>query len=126
MFVDESVFVGIIATSPKRYDLFRDGRYVLHALPGPNSAEFYIRGRASLVDDPQRCVRITEAVAGTTVTSEDDVLFELDITQAYRTTYETPAENTLLPIHVRWDAPLAMQLCPTPWRSIHRDLQRLS
>lgn len=110
MFVDGGLYVGIIATSPKRYDLLRDGRYVLHALPGPNNAEFSVRGRAILVDDPQQCARITEAVASVTITAEDDMIFELDILQAIRTIYETPDEQTLVPIHTRWDAPAVIAI----------------
>ena len=35
-----------------RLDLLRDGRYVLHMLPGKNEEEFLVRGRARLVTDP--------------------------------------------------------------------------
>lgn len=34
--------------SPKRFDLARDGRYAMHALPGKRDDEFYITGRARL------------------------------------------------------------------------------
>ena len=48
---DGRLFVATAPTSPKRLDLIRDGRYVLHMLPGRNDDEFLIRGRASLVTD---------------------------------------------------------------------------
>ena len=35
--------------SPKRFDLARDGRFALHALPGKRDDEFYATGRARRV-----------------------------------------------------------------------------
>ena len=40
------LFVGIGPSSPKQWDLRRDSRCALHALPGENDAEFVIRARA--------------------------------------------------------------------------------
>ena len=34
------LFIATDPRSPKRHDLKRDGRYVLHMLPGENDAEF--------------------------------------------------------------------------------------
>src|SRR2546428_6835610 len=47
------LFVLITPTSPKRYDLLRDGKYALQTFPQPKpgSDEFYIAGKAVLVDD---------------------------------------------------------------------------
>src|SRR5205085_538605 len=49
----DHLFVLITPTSPKRYDLLRDGRYALQTFPQPKpgSDEFYIAGKAVLVDD---------------------------------------------------------------------------
>src|SRR5215475_12225311 len=48
------LFVLVTPTSPKRYDLLRDGRYALQTFPQPKpgSDEFYISGKARRVDDP--------------------------------------------------------------------------
>ena len=53
MFADGRLFVSIMGTSPRRFDLARDGRYSLHALPpmlGPDydEFEFNVTGRAML------------------------------------------------------------------------------
>src|SRR6266851_9303503 len=50
---DGRLFVLITPTSPKRYDLLRDGKYALQTFPQPKpgSDEFYIAGRAELVED---------------------------------------------------------------------------
>src|SRR5438876_11670504 len=50
---NDRLFVLITPTSPKRHDLLRDGRYALQTLPQPKpgSDEFYITGKAALVDD---------------------------------------------------------------------------
>src|SRR5437867_13377767 len=46
------LFVLITPTSPKRYDLLRDGNYALQTFPQPKpgSDEFYIAGKAVLAD----------------------------------------------------------------------------
>jgi hypothetical protein len=49
----DRLFVLITGESPKRHDLLRDGRYALQSFPQPKpgSDEFYVTGRAVLVDD---------------------------------------------------------------------------
>src|SRR5262245_4917785 len=49
----ERLFVLITPASPKRWDLQRDGRYALQTFPQPKagSDEFYVTGRARLVED---------------------------------------------------------------------------
>jgi hypothetical protein len=63
--------------SPKRYDLRRDGRYAMHALPGKRDDEFYCTGRARLVSDGDERRAVSEG-AGHTVHEGDDV-FELGL-----------------------------------------------
>ena len=50
---DDRLFVLITPLSPKRRDLLRDVRYALQSFPQPKagSDEFFIAGRAMLVDD---------------------------------------------------------------------------
>ena len=50
----DRLFVLITPTSPKRYDLLRDGRYALQTFPQPKpgSDEFYLAGKALLVPVP--------------------------------------------------------------------------
>jgi len=70
-----------IATSAKRRDLDRDGRYALHSLVGPDDLdEFSIRGHATPIADPGLRARIAAAWPFT----PDDTygLFELGVTSA--------------------------------------------
>src|SRR5205809_8002242 len=50
---NDRLFVLVTPTSPKRHDLLRDGRYALQTFPQPKpgSDEFYIAGKALVVDD---------------------------------------------------------------------------
>lgn len=51
----EQLFLFMEPTSPKGKDLQRDPRYTLHCSVEDSSGgggEFYVRGRASLIDDP--------------------------------------------------------------------------
>ena len=49
IFSDAGVYLSIGASTPKRADLERDGRYVLHAFLAANDEEFRIGGRAAYV-----------------------------------------------------------------------------
>ena len=42
------LFVATQRTSPKRFDLLRDGRYALHMLPGAGDSEFRSTGKQGL------------------------------------------------------------------------------
>src|SRR6266403_225293 len=50
---NDRLFVLITPASPKRDDLLRDGRYALQTFPQPKpgSDEFYLAGKALVVDD---------------------------------------------------------------------------
>src|SRR5512138_646445 len=53
--IGEQLFLFMEPTSPKGKDLQRDARYTLHASVEDSSGgggEFYIRGRAKLIDNP--------------------------------------------------------------------------
>jgi hypothetical protein len=84
------LYVTTSPSSPKRFDLLRDGRFALHMLPGPGREEFLVEGRAQLVDDAmERAVAVEAALAaiqpgsdqGIIVTPEE-WLFEYDIARA--------------------------------------------
>ena len=55
------VFVATSPSSPKRLDLLRDGRYVLHMLPGKQEEEFWMRGVAKRMTDPETRAMVVEA-----------------------------------------------------------------
>ena len=100
MILQGHLFVSITATSWKKHDLCRDGRYVLHALPGPNDAEFFVRGHALQLHDADPSAIVTSDIA-----IGKDILFELDIELASLTVYEL-CENldqtSLKPIRRQW------------------------
>jgi len=56
VFSEDRLFALIIPTSPKRDDLLRDGRYALQSFPQPKagSQEFYVAGKAMLVEGRAR------------------------------------------------------------------------
>jgi hypothetical protein len=77
--IDGTLLVSTPPSSPKVRDQQRDGRYVLHMLPGDNDDEFSVRGRASLVTDAafkERACRYAHYVR------MEDCLFAYDIEEA--------------------------------------------
>ena len=78
--VDGHLYAFLLA-SAKRTDLETDGRYALHAMLDPVvPAEFSIRGRARVVDDPE--TRAAVAAAWPFEPDETYVLFEFAIQSA--------------------------------------------
>src|SRR5687767_6273458 len=49
--IEGQLFVATPRSSPKAQDQIRDGRYVMHMLPGQDDAEFRLRGRARLLTE---------------------------------------------------------------------------
>lgn len=84
----EQLFLFMEPTSPKGKDLQRDARYTLHCSvedPSGGEGEFYVRGRAALIDDP--LVR-AQAVQASPYNPQDRyILFMLTIEFAFMNTY---------------------------------------
>ena len=106
---DGRLFVATAATSPKRLDLLRDGRYVLHMLPGKNDDEFRIRGRASLVTDASlrsiavRGAREARQPDGNGIEVQDsEWLFEYDIEEAATAYWEHVGQPGTYPVRRSW------------------------
>jgi hypothetical protein len=78
------LFLAVNNKSPKRRDLRTDTRYVLHALPGQDDAEFRIRGHSREVIDATTAgtARADGRAAGMNL-PDDELLFELDIDEAH-------------------------------------------
>jgi hypothetical protein len=100
IFADGRLFVAIEATAPRRFDLQRDGRYSLHALPpmlGPDydEFEFNVTGRARRVTDPATLSAIAgaERARGRPGPRETDWVFELDIQAALTTVWDHEMEK---------------------------------
>ncbi len=92
-------------TAPKRYDLRRDNRYMLHALPGDEDEEFSIRGRSREANDPEtRAAVIVAAAAGVMPSGvrDDDIIITLEIEQADHATWENWQQPNTRAIRKRW------------------------
>ena len=100
IFADRQLFIATAPTSPKRLDQIRDGRYVIHALPGKEEEEFLIRGRSRRVTDDAIRAAVVEA-AGHTVRPEDWI-FEYDIETAATTYWQNVGQPDTRPVRRRW------------------------
>jgi hypothetical protein len=104
------LFAAIPRRSPKGDDLRRDGRFVIHALPGPRDHEFSLRGRAAEVTDPVLRSMVQDAVDATGVggmmeSVRHDPLFEFDVERADRAWWENVGQPGTYPVRQRWEAP---------------------
>ena len=84
---DGRLYVSTSPTSPKRLDLQRDGRYVLHMLPGKQEEEFWVRGVARRTEDAQIREVVVVAAEGITRIQPEEWLFEYDILEAGTTVW---------------------------------------
>jgi hypothetical protein len=97
---DGHLFLFMEPTSPKAHDLQRDGRYAMHGAVEDSSGgggEFFIAGRARLVDDP--AVRQIATNAASFTPADRYLLFELHLEQASATIYDGGT-----PVRTRWRA----------------------
>jgi hypothetical protein len=102
---DGHLYVFVTPESPKKWDLLRDGRYALQAFPPPKeeSEEFYLVGKAVLMEDPG----LWKTVAGSAKSQvrEGEALFELWVERAMHTGWENWGTPELRPVHRKWVAP---------------------
>ena len=95
---DGRLFLFMEPTSPKGHDLQRDGRYAIHCSvenASGGGGEFFIAGRAQLVEDP--ALRQIATNASSFTPADRYVLFELSLEHASSTTYD--GGN---PVRKRW------------------------
>jgi Pyridoxamine 5'-phosphate oxidase len=102
---NDRLFVLVTPTSPKRHDLLQDGRYALQSFPQPKpgSDEFYMTGRALLVDDPAARADILRDAKHMADASE--TAFELAIDRVMHTRWEHVLTPQMRPVHRKWRAP---------------------
>lgn len=100
-----SLFVLITRSSPKRGDLLRDGRYSLQSFPQPKagSDEFYITGKARLVDD--QAIRAAVLRDAKHMADESETTFELRIERVMHTRWENVLTPEMRSLHRKWRAP---------------------
>lgn len=94
------LYVATALASPKRLDLARDGRYMLHALPGKDDAEFWVRGQARRVTDDLTRAAVSTA-AGHTI-RDHDWIFEYDIEEAMMAYWENVGQPDTRPVREFW------------------------
>jgi len=99
---DGRLFVLITPHSPKRADLLQDGRYALQSFPQPKagSDEFFIAGRALLVDDSTARADILRDAAHMADASE--TAFELLIDRVMHTRWEHVLTPQMRSVHKKW------------------------
>jgi phosphotransferase family enzyme len=99
------LFVGIGPDSPKQWDLRRDPRCVLHAMPGEDDAEFVIRARAIEVRrrDDRELFETACRAAGVNIEADGPV-FELLIDRVDTTVWMNCGQPDTRPIRDRWVA----------------------
>ena len=104
------LFIATNPKSPKRHDLKRDGRYVLHMLPGENDAEFLIRGRARLVEDAETKAMVLaegpeagrQPDGALLNLKPEELLFEYDIAEALSGHWENVGQPDTRPVRSTW------------------------
>jgi hypothetical protein len=100
------LYILVIPQSPKRWDLQRDGRFALQSFPQarPDSDEFYLSGKARLVEDHL----VFESVLNDAQhqASKDEVLFELLIERAMHTSWEGFGTSDYRSRHTKWSKDL--------------------
>ena len=101
---DDRLFVLITPHSPKLRDLLRDGRYALQSFPQPKagSDEFFIAGRAMLIDDSTTRAAILRDAAHMADASE--TAFELWIDRVMYTRWEYVLTPQMRSVHKKWHA----------------------
>lgn len=101
----EGLYVLITPTSPKRRDLIRDGRYALQTFPQPKpgSDEFYLAGRARLIEAPATRAAVLRDAKHRA--DESETAFELLIERAMHTTWEHVLTPAMRSRNRAWRAP---------------------
>ncbi len=99
----EHLYLAIGSQSPKLRDLRHDGRYMLHAMPGKDDAEFNVRGRGTEANDAATHDEVERAAAAVGLNVKPhEVIFRLDIEQAATTYWEHVGQPNTRPIRRRW------------------------
>ncbi len=101
----EHLYVSIGGDSAKLRDLRRDGRYMIHAMPGKDDAEFSVRGRASEANDPSTRSLVVEAATASGInTGEREIVYRFDIERADTAYWENVGQPNTRPVRRKWVA----------------------
>jgi hypothetical protein len=106
----DDALLGFLQPSPKRQDLYRDGRYALHSFPADDNEDaFSLSGRAAPVGDPdRRRAATTQFLAERRLdrpppTFQAHDLFEFSIERCLWTA--TTGHGDWSPRHTTWRSP---------------------
>ena len=108
-----SLFVFVVAQSPKYRDLRRDPRFALHSFPPEpppegvtdGDEEFYITGEAIYRNDDQELRRMAVAASGGRLGTHDfEELFELRLSNALHTVWHKWGQPDTWPEYTKWRA----------------------
>jgi hypothetical protein len=97
------LYLSIGAHTPKRSDLDRDGRYVLHAFLGGDDEEFAIAGTAHRCGDDGERSRVHAAIRFGAF-SRDDPIYRLDVRRVRWVSWENVGRPGTRPICRTWSA----------------------
>jgi hypothetical protein len=100
--IEGRLLVSTPASSPKAAEQQRDGRYMLHMLPGDNDDEFSVRGLASLITDAAFKERACEHAHYVRM---EDCLFEYDIAEARTAYWVNVGQPGTYPVRRKWLTP---------------------
>ena len=98
--IDGRLYVATPRSSPKARDQIRDGRYVMHLLPGKDDAEFRFRGRARLLSDDGEIARVCEL--GPHYFRPTEYLFEYDIDEVTTARWVNVGQPGTYPERAHW------------------------
>ena len=101
VFCGPGVYLSVGKTTPKRRDLDRDGRYVLHAFLAANDEEFRIAGRAQLVAEPDERARVHQAIRFGAF-DRSDPIYRLDIESSMWGYWENAGHPGTYPVRRHW------------------------
>jgi hypothetical protein len=96
------MYVAVNHHSPKRWDLQRDRRYVLHAPLGASDEEFVISGEVRRISDLATRLEI-ESAAGHTI-HNTDWLFEFLVEKCLQAHWVNAGQPGTFPVRQRWQA----------------------
>jgi hypothetical protein len=85
--VGDHMYLGMMPDTPKRRDLDRDPRCVVHTLPGPMDSEVCISARARRISDDEVDKLIATAPAHVRI-ARDTIMYKLDIERVTCTEFE--------------------------------------
>jgi len=90
--VNDRIYLGVMPDTPKRRDLDRDPRCVVHTLPGPNDSEVCLIARAHRIS-AEKVEELIATAPDNILFARDTVIYELDLERVTCTLFEAHEEH---------------------------------